>query len=107
MSNDDEIDRLDERVTRLENHIAVKLTNIEGEVMKLSVALASRRECPEPGACVYLRHEINGIAERVNTHGLEIRKLEINQAWIFGGLALLGTILTLFGPSIRAAFKLP
>ena len=107
MSTEDEIDRLDERVTRLENHIATKLTTIEGEVMKLSVALASRKECPEPGACMYLRHEINSVAGRVNTQGLEIRKLEINQAWIFGGLSLLATCLTLFGPSIRAAFKLP
>lgn len=121
MSVEDEIDRLDERVTRLENSIDSRLRTmddrmermedrmgrIEQSIASLSVQIASRRECPEPGACVYLRHEINGVAARVNEHGLNIRKLEINQAWIFGGLALLGTILTLFGPSIRAIFKLP
>lgn len=110
----DEMQILTTRVDRLENKIAEDIERIFAKLEALAISAAARRDCPQPGLCIYLQTEIKKQDDRISAqdakmeiHNQRLTNIERWQAWIMGGLGLLLIVLTLFGPAIRGMFHLP
>jgi hypothetical protein len=105
MTEQEEIDRLDARVTKIEGDIWAELKTIRETLVALQINSA-RSGCPSPGKCLQLDTALGSAVLRIER--LELRMMEID-AWryrILGGIAVLLCALTLFGPSIRKMFNL-
>ncbi len=98
MTAEDEIQRLDARVTRLETAVFNKLEVIEGKINNLAVAFAAKRDCPDPGACISLTARVNEARDLCIQSANRIARLE---RWQYGVMAVVGA-LSIIGPSIVA-----
>lgn len=108
MSNPEEdIDRLEKHVTRLEQSFFAEVKDINRKLGAMEVQAASKRDCAEPNLCIHLRMEMNKLWEKVDSHGLKIQQLEKWQYAAMAIIALFMLALTLFGPSLRALCHLP
>ena len=105
MTEHEEIDRLDARVTKIEGDIWEELKTIRETLVALQITSA-RSHCPSPGKCLQLDTALGSAVLRIER--LELRMLEID-AWrykILGGIAVLLCLITLFGPLIRKTLHL-
>jgi hypothetical protein len=120
MTADEQIERLDDRVTRLEDRTNQEIVAIHTKLDALltlntnaQVEVAKKPDCPSPGACIVLGESLKATiaahnATMLRVERLELRMLEIEkwQGRMFGGVAVLMTLLTLFAPMIRQLFNL-
>jgi hypothetical protein len=119
MTADEQIDKLDDRVTRLEDRtnteivaIHAKLDSLLTLITKAQVDVA-KTVCPAPGSCVLLGESLRSTIAAHNATMLRVERLELRMMEIekwqgrwFGGVAVLMTLLTLFAPFIRQLFNL-
>jgi len=119
MSTPDQLEKLDERVSRLEDRYQADIVAINAKLDGLGTLLNSsmvanvKHACPSPGSCVGLGIELRAhIAQLgVNTarqKEFENRLAEIEkwQSKCLGVLAATMVIFGMFGPSIRKLFGL-
>ena len=68
------------------------------------MAVAGKRDCPDPGACLHLR-------PIVDQHSKEIMNLRLWQAGMMAVILCLGFVIaplfTILGPAIRVKLGLP
>lgn len=109
MTADAEIQRLDARVTRLETSVYDKLDSIEKQLNALAVSFASRRECPDPGACVSLTGRVNEARDIMLNLSNRVSAIE---RWQYAAMAIMGacsivgpTIVAIVGMAIKWYFK--
>ena len=60
---------------------------LAGVVRQAELSLASARHCPEPGACLRLRSELETVTERVT-------RLELERSKLLGMFIVVGTLAT-------------
>jgi len=101
MTPETEIHRLNERIDRLESVWLGEIKSINDKLTAMAVATASKHECPAPGTCVYLKADVERNTTRLNNHGDRIAELERFRYAIIAIVTIIGTLLTLFGPTIR------
>lgn len=101
-----EITRLNERIDRLESVWLGEIKEINSKLTAMAVATASKHECPAPGTCVFLKADVERNTLRLNNHGDRIAELERFRYAFIAIVTIIGTLLTLFGPIIRARFGL-
>ena len=104
---EEEIDRLDRRVTRLDENFFTEVKGINEKLSTMAVSNAERKDCPFPGLCVQLQAEIKKLWEKVDGHETRMQNVEKWQFAAMGFVMFLMTLLTLFGPSLRAMMHLP
>jgi hypothetical protein len=110
MTADAEISRLDARVTRLETSVFDKLESIDDRLNKLAVAIAGRRECPDPGACISLTGRVNEARDIMLNLSNRVSAIE---RWQYAAMAIMGacsivgpTIVAIVGMAIKWYFKI-
>lgn len=110
MTTEAEIQRIDARVTRLETSVFEKLDSIDNRLGGLAVAIASKRDCPDPGACLGLAKQLSDYKDLTLQHANRIARIE---RWQYGVMAIVGAmsivgpaIVGLAGLAIKAYFKL-
>lgn len=107
MTAEAEIQRLDARLTRVEDDVDARQTRMESEVFKkldalnlrvteLTVAIAKRPECPAPGTCIGLSERVMELTDNMLHAQSRISRLE---RWQYGVMAILGA-LSFVGPAI-------
>ncbi len=120
MTSTEQIDKLEDRVTRLEDRtetnivaIHTKLDSLLTLINGLMVDTAKKPECPSPGACISLGVELKNQIVAHNSTMLRVERLELRildmekwQGRTIGAIAVLITLLTLFAPAIRKLFNL-
>ena len=119
MTADEQIERLESRVDRLEDQYRTDVTAIHAKldtlVNSINAALvkSAKSECPSPGACIGLGLELKNQVIAHNATMLRVERLELRildmekwQGRTIGGMAVLITALTLFAPLIRKLFSL-
>ena len=104
MSHDAQLADHERRISSLQNDVTllthqstllthvVKTLETQGEklagvVRQAELALASARHCPDPGACLRLRTELETVTERVT-------RLELERSKLLGMFIVLGTLAT-------------
>ena len=105
MTSDQRIDKLEERVNRIDDSIWTELKSINEKLTLLQVSEA-KNHCPVPGKCLTLDTALGSAVLRIER--LELALIDIDR-WrnrMMGGLALVVLIATLFGPSIRKLLRL-
>ena len=98
MTAEERTDKLEERVTRIENDLWAELKEIRAKIEALIVRSA-KNECPSPGACVSLGQKVDWITlshdatmKRVERLELEIIRLGKRESWILGAAAVVSII---------------
>ena len=76
MTNDDRIERLEDRVTRLETSIDSKLAQIFEKLNALTLD-GVKNACPAPGACIGLGKELEHVLAAHNATMLRVERLEL------------------------------
>ena len=113
MTPDERTAHLETRVDRLEDQYRADVVAIHAKMDNLvsavnsSLVRAVKAECPAPGSCLTLSPMLTAMTARVERLELRILSIEKWRGWITGIGAVLVVIVTLFGPSIRAALHLP
>ncbi len=107
MSTEEEIERLDSRVTRLDQNFFNEVKSINTRLTELMVSMAQRRDCPTPGLCLTIQTEMTKMSLRLEDHSKRIQGLEKWQYAMIVLFSLLMTLLTLFGPYLRDILKIP
>ncbi len=105
MTNEQRIDKLEERVNRIDDSIWAELKSIREILTSLQVSQA-KHNCPAPGKCLMLDTALGSAVLRIER--LELALIDIDR-WrnrMMGGLALVVVVATLFGPVIRKMLKL-
>jgi hypothetical protein len=119
MTPTEQIEHLDNRVTRLEERYLADLSSIHAKIDGL-VAILNRsmvdqasKSCPAPGSCIGLGESLKSLIINHNATMLRVERLELRmmdaekwQSRIMGGFSIAVVILTLFGPTIRKLFGL-
>jgi hypothetical protein len=103
----DEMQILTTRVDKIEIGIASDLKEIFIKLEALSIAMASRRDCPKPGLCLQLKDRIDVMEADKRDLARDIISIQKWQAGIMAALVLLGIIITFFGPVIRHTLGIP
>lgn len=114
-----QLDKLDDRVTRLEERLHDEIGSLHIKIDSLSAMISkalldsSRHACPSPGSCVPLSISVRTLetahrdtVQRMDRIDARMMEMERWQGRMIGGLALLMTLLTLFAPSIRKLLNL-
>jgi uncharacterized protein (UPF0335 family) len=103
MTDNERIDKLEDRVDRLETSIANDLRRIFEKLEKLSID-GARTACPSPGACINLSNDLtHGMklltAVTLRVERLELQLIALNQqkAWIMGAWAVVAIIAAAIG----------
>lgn len=103
MTQDDRIEKLEDRVDRLETSIAADLRRIFEKLEVLSVENA-KNACPKPGACINLGNDLEHLLKAHNATMLRVERLEIQlialnqaKAWIMGAWAVVAIIAAAIG----------
>jgi hypothetical protein len=113
MTSDDRIDKLEKRVDRHEDNYKSDITALHSKIDTLvtmvnaAMVRAAKAECPSPGTCLTLSPAVTAMTARVERLELRLLSMEKWRGWITGIGAALVIIVTLFGPSIRHALRLP
>lgn len=102
MTPEHEINRLNERIDRLETVWLGEIKEINTKLTTMAVATASKHECPAPGTCVFLKADMERATARLNNHGDRIAELERFRYAAIVIFTIISALLTLFGPSIRS-----
>lgn len=84
-----------------------RLDRIEKKLDDLAKQVFSTPLCPHPGLCVELSHTLARTIKSVEDSQRRILRLENRYAWLAGAATIAMILVTLFGPSIRAALHLP
>ena len=119
MTPTEQIDKLDERVTRLEDRTQTEIVAIHGKLDSMLAILnkamvdGAKNACPSPGACITLGVDLRNQIVAHNATMLRVERLELRildmekwQGRTIGAIAVLITLLTLFAPLIRKLFNL-
>lgn len=130
MTTPDQLEKLDDRVTRLEERTNAEVialhakldTKIAGICTKLdemltilnnSLVANAKNSCPSPGACIGLGVELKAHIVAHNATMLRVERLELRmmdmekwQGRLLGGLSVVMVVLTLFGPALRKLLNL-
>lgn len=119
MTPNEQIERLDDRVTRLEDRTNQEIVAIHSKLDSLLVLINktmvenAKAACPSPGACIALGETLKATVAAHNATMLRVERLELRmmelekwQGRLFGGVSVLVTLLTLFAPVIRKLFGL-
>lgn len=98
----DRIDRIENRVDRMESKHEESLEKIFDKLNALTLVV-TKQSCPSPGACVGLSDKLqsfiiahNATMLRVERLELELIKLNQQKAWVLGawsGIAFIGGII--------------
>jgi hypothetical protein len=113
MTTDERSAHLETRVDRLEDQYRAEVVAIHAKIDSLVTAVNAaavantKAACPAPGTCLTLSPLLTSMTARVERLELRILSMEKWRGWITGVGAALVIIVTLFGPSIRHALKLP
>lgn len=99
----DRVDRIEDRADKIEAKFMAALDSINEKLNAMAISMAGRVQCPQPGLCIHLQAAIVRQDARIDAIEKNITSLQKWQAWIMGGLGILLTILTLFGPALRHA----
>ena len=115
----EQIDLLEERVTRLEEQTRNDIVLIHTKLDKLLAAIndaaisSAKHSCPSPGACIGLGADLRNQVVLLNANTLRVERLELRmmelekwQGRLFGGATVIMTVLTLFAPALRKLFNL-
>jgi len=119
MTADEQIERLEGRVDRLEDLYRADIVAIHAKLDALvasvsaSILDVSKTACPAPGSCLVLGESLKAVIAAHNATMLRVERLELRimeiERWqyrLFGGVAVLVTGLTIFAPAIRKFFNL-
>ena len=119
MTPTDQIDKLEDRVTRLEDRTQTDIVAIHAKLDSLLTIInkalvdGAKNACPSPGACVTLAVDLRNQIVAHNATMLRVERLELRildmekwQGRTIGAIAVLITLLTLFAPLIRKLFNL-
>ena len=96
------VERIETRADNIEEKFMVEVRSIHEKLNSIAVQAASRRECPQPGLCLILQGRILQIETDSRELSRELVKLQRWQSGIVAALVLIGSMITLFGPIIRA-----
>jgi len=113
MTAEERIEKLENRVDRHEDLYRSDITSIHNKIDTLVAAVnaavvsAAKSTCPAPGSCLTLSPLLTAMTARVERLEIRILSIEKWRGWITGVGAVLVILVTLFGPSIRAALRLP
>ena len=119
MTPTEQIEKLDDRVTRLEDRYQSDVVAIHVKLDALATLLnksfveQAKNSCPSPGACITLAADLKGQIVAHNATMLRVERLELRmmdlekwQGRLLGGLSVVMVFLTLFGPALRKMLKL-
>ncbi len=103
MTSEDRIEKLEDRVDRLETSIAADLRRIFEKLETLSIE-GAKNACPKPGACLNLGNDLEHLLRAHNATMLRVERLEIQlialnqqKAWIMGAWAVVAIIAAAIG----------
>jgi hypothetical protein len=103
MTQDERIDKIENRVDRLETSIAEELRRIFTKLESLALEHVQTK-CPAPGACVGLGKELEHVIVAHNATMLRVERLEIQlialnqqKAWIMGAWAVVAIVAAAIG----------
>jgi len=124
MTDNERIDKLEDRVTRLETSIEAKLNQIFEKLNTLTVE-GVKNACPSPGACLQLSHELTHAVKYLEattqrTERLELKilemertavedakkttetfhKIEVQKAWVLGAWSVIAFFAAIVGALI-------
>ena len=117
MTADEQIEKLDDRVTRLEHQsredivaIHQKLDTLTNKINESLVSQA-KRDCPAPGSCLVLSEQLKAAVTAHNSTMLRVERLELRMmkqengsSKMFGGLAVLVVVVNVAVPIILHFF---
>jgi hypothetical protein len=100
MTPEQRIDKLDERVTKIEDDVWGKLDAIDVKLTALTVSFAQKPNCPAPGTCLLLQERITRLEHTHDNMAKTVADLIRWRAWLTGinlvistlSLAILGSI---------------
>lgn len=120
---DNRIDRLEERVDRLEATIASDIRHIRERLEALTLT-SSKQACPSPGACVTLGDQLKHVIESHNATMLRVErlelkildmdravitqfnKIEVQKAWVLGAWSVVAFLSAIVGAAVPLVFNL-
>lgn len=119
MTAEERTAQLEGRVDRLEDRYQTDVVAIHSKLDSLQTLISkslvetAKTACPAPGSCIVLGESLKATiaahnATMLRVERLELRMMEIErwQGRLFGGCAVLMTLLTLFAPAIRKLLHL-
>lgn len=77
------IERLETRVDRIEDKVAADLSKIYTKLDEMSIVIskaavrAAKAECPNPGACVQLSHDLSHTVKLLTAQTERVERLEL------------------------------
>jgi hypothetical protein len=92
MTETQRIDRLENRVTKIEDDVWAKLDAIERKITDLAVAVASMPHCPAPGKCNELESRLGRIESTYDNLAKTVAELIRWRAWLTGINLVISTI---------------
>jgi hypothetical protein len=107
MTDDQRIEKLENRVDRMEDAVWEKLNGIDAKLSDLKTALAGRRECPSPGACLDLKDRVVRLESTHDNLAKTVSDLIRWRAWLTGINLVISTVtLILLGGAVTYLFRL-
>ena len=119
MTADDQIEKLEDRVTRLEDRTNSEIVAIHTKLDALltlvnkAMVESAKHTCPAPGSCLVIGESLKSTITAHNATMLRVERLELRmmdierwQGKLLGGIAVIIGAATLFGPVLRKFLKL-
>jgi hypothetical protein len=97
-----EIDFIRERFDAVDSRMDL----LQLEIREMRAHQLSHPPCPAPGSCVPLASRLTELIAKNEVLTVRMTKLEAWQSWITGIGAAAVIFVTIFGPTIRRAFKI-
>lgn len=92
MTSEERVERLENRVDRIEDDFRGKLESIDAKLTALVVDFARRKECPAPGSCVTLQERIVRLENTHDNLTKTVADLIKWRAWLTGVNLVISTI---------------